>query len=39
MTKNILILVGDHMSIKKKYTFFFTRETLKKGFVQNKIES
>ncbi len=33
MTKNILILEGDHVSIKK--TYIFTREILKKGFVQN----
>ncbi len=36
MTKNILILEGDHKSIKKN--IMFTREMLKKGFVQNKIQ-
>ncbi len=36
MTKHILILEGDHKSIKKN--IIFTREILKKGFVQNKIQ-
>ncbi len=35
MTKNILILEGDHMTIKKIYYFFYKRD--KNGFVQNKI--
>ncbi len=36
MTKNILILEGDLMSIKK--SIYFLRERyLKKGFVQNTI--
>ncbi len=36
MTKNILILKGDHMSIKKNI-YLYKRDIKKRGFVQNKI--